>query len=103
MPKSRLVLLYRLRNAGLKLVFVTNTTKESKKSLHKRLIKLGFNIEQEEIFTSLTAARNLLLERKLRPKLYLQDNAKEQFKGLHIYDYNYYPFVTYCNPFNKTI
>ena len=64
--------------------FVTNTTKESKETLLRRLTGIGFDIKAEEVFTSLTAARRLVDQRKLRPMLLLQRDALEDFKGVDV-------------------
>ncbi|XP_071942439.1 haloacid dehalogenase-like hydrolase domain-containing protein 2 isoform X2 [Antedon mediterranea] len=72
----------RLKDSSLDVKFVTNTTKESKNRLHERIHRLGFNIQKNEIFTSLTAARNLVDEQKLRPMLLLEDEALEDFEGI---------------------
>ncbi|KAL8558340.1 Haloacid dehalogenase-like hydrolase domain-containing protein 2 [Nucella lapillus] len=76
--------LERLRTSGVKMKFVTNTTKESKRVLHQRLCKLGFHIDSEEIFTSLTAARRLIEERNVRPLLMVDDKALEDFEGIPV-------------------
>jgi len=60
---------------------VSNTTKEPLRTLHDKLSKLGFDIAREEIFTSLTAARNLVVARGIRPFLMLEETAKEDFTG----------------------
>lgn len=75
---------FRLRKSDIKIKFVTNTTKECKRVLVERLQGLGFDIEPEEIFTSLTAARCCVERRKLRPMLLLEDTAKEDFVGSSI-------------------
>uniref|UniRef100_A0A0C9SBW1 Haloacid dehalogenase-like hydrolase domain-containing protein 2 n=1 Tax=Amblyomma americanum TaxID=6943 RepID=A0A0C9SBW1_AMBAM len=74
--------LERLRKAGIKIKFVTNTTKESRRLLHERLVSLGFKISLDEIFSSLTAARAFIEIRKLRPHLMVADAAVEEFQGL---------------------
>ena len=51
---------FRLRQSNKKLNCNTNTTKESKQVLLQTLIKIGFNISGDELFTSLTAARQLI-------------------------------------------
>ncbi|KAI1280471.1 Haloacid dehalogenase-like hydrolase domain-containing protein 2 [Halotydeus destructor] len=71
----------RLRSANLAVRFATNTTKESQRLLHQRLTRLGFDIKPSEIFTSLTAARDLLVERCLKPYLLVDDAAIEDFEG----------------------
>lgn len=60
---------------------MTNTTKESKRDLLERLKKLEFDISEDEIFTSLTAARNLVEQKQVRPMLLVDDRALPDFKG----------------------
>ncbi|XP_047487427.1 haloacid dehalogenase-like hydrolase domain-containing protein 2 [Penaeus chinensis] len=74
--------LKKLRATDVKVKFVTNTTKESKRKLHERLTKIGFDIHKDEIFTSLTAARQLIDKRNLRPYMLIADAAKEEFCDL---------------------
>lgn len=62
---------------------MTNTTKESSQFLYNRLKKLGFEVERDEIHSSLGAARNLIIQRKLKPLLLLSPEALEDFQGLH--------------------
>lgn len=71
----------RLHSAPVTIRFVTNTTKECKRDLLERLTKLGFDIAENEIFTSLTAARNLLEQRQVRPLLLVDDKALPDFTG----------------------
>ncbi|XP_012262305.2 haloacid dehalogenase-like hydrolase domain-containing protein 2 [Athalia rosae] len=74
--------LKRLRETGAFIRFVTNTTKESQKLLHDRLKKLGFVIAKDEIFSSLQAARQVLISRQLNPLLLIDDAAVEDFTDL---------------------
>ncbi len=69
------------RNPRARIRFVTNTTKESIARLHSRLTRIGFEMDCEEIFTSLTAARRFVVEHHLRPMLVLEDVAAEDFEG----------------------
>lgn len=64
--------------------FLTNTTKESGSFLHNRLKNLGFTLEKEEIFSSLIAARNLIKENNLKPMLFLEPEALEDFKEVEL-------------------
>ncbi|XP_061469975.1 haloacid dehalogenase-like hydrolase domain-containing protein 2 isoform X2 [Rhineura floridana] len=80
--------LKRLRSAPVTIRFVTNTTKECKQDLLERLKKLDFDIKEDEIFTSLTAARNLLEQKQVRPLLLVEDNALHDFKGIETNDPN---------------
>lgn len=61
---------------------MTNTTKESSQFLYNRLQNLGIKVEKNEIHSSLGAARNLIIQRKLKPLLLLSPEALEDFKGL---------------------
>ncbi|NXD44412.1 HDHD2 protein, partial [Copsychus sechellarum] len=72
----------RLRSAPVTVRFVTNTTKESKRDLLARLTGLGFDVAEHEIFTSLTAARNLLEQQQVRPLLLVDDKALPDFAGI---------------------
>jgi len=80
----------RLRDAKVPLKFVTNTTKESQALLHGRLCNLGFGstISSSDIFSSLTAARKYISERHLRPLLFLEDEAMEDFCNISTEDPN---------------
>lgn len=79
--------LEKLRNCGkFKIKFVTNTTKESKRRLHSLLKSLKFKIDENEIFTSLSAARKLIESQQLRPVLFLDPNALEDFDGYIRFD-----------------
>ncbi|RMC16357.1 hypothetical protein DUI87_06684 [Hirundo rustica rustica] len=73
---------WRLRGAPVTVRFVTNTTKESKRDLLERLTGLGFDIAEHEIFTSLTAARNLLEQQQVRPLLLVDNKALPDFTGI---------------------
>ena len=71
-----------LRHAGLNVKFATNTTKESRRLLCQRLNRIGFNVQQEQIFTSLTAARDYVMNHKLKPYLLVDDAALEDFESV---------------------
>jgi len=58
----------------------------SKKETEIALLKKGFSylnidISEDEIFTSLTAARNLVEQKQVRPMLLVDDRALPDFKG----------------------
>jgi ribonucleotide monophosphatase NagD (HAD superfamily) len=60
----------------------------------------GFNIEKHEIYSSLSAARQLIDKNNLRPLLFLENEALEDFNGTcydktkHIIDYLKFKFNT---------
>jgi len=75
--------LQRLRDAGLKIRFVTNTTKESKNCLIRRLSRMGFTVSPDEMFTTLVVARQYIEKRFLRPFLIIDKDATEDFEGVN--------------------
>ena len=77
-----------LRKNNILLKFVTNTTKESRHSLLKRLRHLGFEISDDEILTSLTAAKLKVESENLRPLLFLEESAKEEFDDIPTRDFD---------------
>ncbi|TWW66574.1 haloacid dehalogenase-like hydrolase domain-containing protein 2 isoform X2 [Takifugu flavidus] len=74
--------LRRLRQASVAVKFVTNTTKECKRDLVERLRRLDFDVQEREIFSSLSAARSLLEQQQQRPLLLLEESALEDFSGV---------------------
>ncbi|KAJ2705416.1 Haloacid dehalogenase-like hydrolase domain-containing protein 2, partial [Coemansia spiralis] len=71
--------LARLRQSGVQVRFVTNSTKISDNELHARLRQMGFAVGEGEVFSSLSAAKQLVVQRGLRPLLLLEDGALAQF------------------------
>ncbi len=43
----------------------------------------GFSVDEEEVFTTLTATRRLLEREGLRPMLLLEDASMEDFEGIN--------------------
>src|SRR5262245_15306528 len=68
-----------LRQAGLSLRFVTNTTRMPKRKVLGRVAKLGLNIEESELFTPGEAARNWLAANDCSPSLLVHPNLVEEF------------------------
>lgn len=71
-----------LRGAGLRLLFLTNTTRTPKRALLQRLNDMGVPIADEELFTPAHAARTWLGTRKLTPHLLIHPDLAEDFAGL---------------------
>ncbi|KAI8617673.1 HAD-like domain-containing protein [Chytriomyces sp. MP71] len=71
--------LARLRESGLQVRFVSNTSKESRGQLEARLSQLGFAVEPRHLVTSLSAAATLVRRRKLRPLLLVDGGAQTDF------------------------
>ncbi|KAI8580556.1 hypothetical protein K450DRAFT_236192 [Umbelopsis ramanniana AG] len=72
----------KLRESGLPFRFATNTTKESPQRLRSKLDALGFQVQDHEIFTSLSACRDLVVSKNLRPMLLMENAALEAFEGI---------------------
>ncbi|ORX62150.1 Haloacid dehalogenase-like hydrolase domain-containing protein 2 [Hesseltinella vesiculosa] len=70
----------RLRAHNIPFRFATNTTKVSSRKLVEKLNGLGFQINDNEVFTSLSACRDLIRQKNLRPFLLMEDTAMEEFK-----------------------
>ncbi|XP_023323346.1 haloacid dehalogenase-like hydrolase domain-containing protein 2 [Eurytemora carolleeae] len=72
----------KLKSAKVPIKYVTNTSKESKTSLIRRLKSAGLHIDKDEVFTSLSAARNYIISQNIRPLLLLEKEALEDFEGI---------------------
>ncbi|XP_037712416.1 haloacid dehalogenase-like hydrolase domain-containing protein 2 [Drosophila subpulchrella] len=71
--------LKRLRESGVAVKFVTNTTKDSKATLHERLCKIGFQVDPSEIYSSLSAAVDFVENERLNPYYILSEDARQDF------------------------
>ncbi|KAJ2158124.1 hypothetical protein GGF46_003996 [Coemansia sp. RSA 552] len=74
--------LAQLRSTGVKVRFVTNSTKLTDEKLYTKLMDMGFVLERAEVFSSLSAAKNLIKDRSYRPMLLLEDAALGQFDDI---------------------
>ena len=81
---------YRLRATGIKIKFVTNTTEFSMRILHEHLTRLGFDIKKDEIYSAISASKDLVIKRSLRPYLMVDPNAIEEFSG-NLVKHNFIP------------
>lgn len=72
----------RLRAAGLAVRFVTNITRQSRRALGERLVHMGIELGDDELFMPAIAARRYLESRRLRPHLLVHPASKEDFAGL---------------------
>jgi HAD superfamily hydrolase (TIGR01458 family) len=71
-----------LREAGLRLRFLTNTTRMPRRALLSRLNEMGIAIGEEELFTPAQAARAFLATKKLSPHLLIHPDLEEDFANL---------------------
>ncbi|KAK4519333.1 Cation_ATPase_N domain-containing protein [Mucor velutinosus] len=78
----------RLQASKIPFRFATNTTKVSSKQLVDKLTTLGFDVEERDVFTSLSACRDMIKSKQLRPFLIMEDAAMEEFKDIDVADPN---------------
>jgi len=71
-----------LRQAGLRLRFLTNTTRMPRRALLSRLSDMGIRIADEELFTPAQAASAWLSARHLSPHLLIHPALAEDFANL---------------------
>ncbi|KAM0791170.1 hypothetical protein ACM66B_005654 [Microbotryomycetes sp. NB124-2] len=69
----------KLRDQGLALRFVSNTSKESKSSLLAKMARMNLDVREAELFTSLSAVRQLVDDDNLNPMYLLSDSARTDF------------------------
>ncbi|KAJ2850347.1 hypothetical protein IWW36_001964 [Coemansia brasiliensis] len=74
--------LAKLRATGVKIRFVTNSTKLTDEHLFSKLVGMGFELDRSEIFSSLSAAKQEIKRRCYRPLLLLEDDALPQFSDI---------------------
>lgn len=72
----------RAQDAGLVVRFVTNSAQRPRRVLLERLRGMGFNVEDEQFFTAVDAARAWLVERELRPYCLVHEAIREEFSAL---------------------
>lgn len=65
-----------------KVRFITNTTTKPKKLIYEKLKNMGFDVEEDEIFSALEATKQFLKEKNAGAFLILTDIAKEDFKDI---------------------
>tara|TARA_R110002096_G_scaffold4493_16_gene20925 strand:+ start:25689 stop:26465 length:777 start_codon:yes stop_codon:yes gene_type:complete len=75
--------LAQIRDAGIKMRFLTNTTTRTAASVIEKLERLGFEIASEEVFTAVTATR-LFLQFQAKPAtihLLVRDSVRPEFEA----------------------
>ncbi len=80
--------LQRLRDAGLRLAFLTNTTRRTRQALIESLDGMGFDIPPDEIQTAALAARAVVERRGLRPHLLIHPDLAPDWEGVRTDDAN---------------
>jgi HAD superfamily hydrolase (TIGR01458 family) len=75
----------RLRESGLPLGFITNTTRTPKRGVVDRLQRMGLDIDDAELMTPAEAARSWLVAHQQTPHLLIHSALLEDFHGLEDY------------------
>lgn len=73
----------KLSRAGLAIRFVTNTSRRTRRATVDRLRTMGFDVQEQEVFTAPLAARALLRSRNLRPLLVIHPQLSGDFEGMN--------------------
>ena len=71
-----------LRDKGLALRFVTNTSRKPRSRILKDLQRMGFELDRRELFTAPLAARRWLEQNNRRPLLLVHPDIEEEFNGI---------------------
>ncbi|MDL2408696.1 TIGR01458 family HAD-type hydrolase [Rhizobium calliandrae] len=72
----------RLREAGLPIRFVSNTTRSNKQTILDRLERFGLSVTGDELFTPVQAARDWLGRHQRSPYLLTHPDLASDFHGL---------------------
>jgi len=80
--KGALAAVERLRNAGLPLRFITNTTRRSRRQLMDDLRQMGLRVSNEELLTPAILVRAHLEKHMLSPFLVVHRELEEDFADL---------------------
>ncbi|MBC7207923.1 MAG: TIGR01458 family HAD-type hydrolase [Methyloversatilis sp.] len=70
--------LARLRAAGFKLVFLTNTTRTPRRTLVAKMQALGLDVRDEELLTAPGATMNLVRSRSLHPHWIVHPDLRDE-------------------------
>lgn len=73
-----------VRDAGLAVRFLTNTTSQSRRCIARKLARLGFTAAEEEIHSPPAAAGRWLREQRASAALFVQEAARADFAGVAI-------------------
>lgn len=72
----------RLREIGLPVRYITNTTRQTHAAILERLTGMGLPVDGQELFTATRTARQRLAERGLTPWLLVHPNLEPELRDL---------------------
>lgn len=71
-----------LNKSGIPIRYVTNTTRNPKKAILKKLKDMGFDISADDLFTAPIAVHHYLIANNLSPFLLIHPDLKQDFADL---------------------
>ena len=80
--------LNRLKDTGIPIRYVTNTSRKPATEILRQLLNMGFNVESKELFTAPMAAHSYLKTRRLFPYMLIHKNLRDEFADLAREPYN---------------
>jgi HAD superfamily hydrolase (TIGR01458 family) len=72
----------KIKVSGIRLKFITNTTRRPRRRIAEDLTQMGLRAELDDIFTPAAIARDFLADRNLTPFLVVHPDLREDFSGL---------------------
>jgi ribonucleotide monophosphatase NagD (HAD superfamily) len=72
----------KIEAAGIRLKFITNTTRRARRRIADDLMQMGLRAELDDIYTPAAIARDFLAGRNLTPFLVVHPDLREDFSGL---------------------
>ncbi len=75
----------RLKSLGIRVTFVTNTTRFPRRLIQDKLVKLGFEVDPEDVICPAIIARERIIRmKKPTAALFVNEEVLEDFEGLKI-------------------
>ena len=78
--------LNRLKDTGIPIRYVTNTSRKPATEILRQLLNMGFNVESKELFTAPMAAHSYLKTRRLFPYMLIHKNLRPAGASPRIHD-----------------
>ncbi len=78
----------RITESGIPVRYITNTTRTPSTSILQKLQKMGFSIQNDEIFTAPIAAKKYLIEENLSPYCLIHPDLEIEFSDLKTQPFN---------------
>lgn len=80
--------LEQLSETRLPVRYITNTTRNTRQSIIKRLDRMSFNIKTGDVFTAPIAAKHYIVSNNLNPYLLIHQNLEVEFADIKVNKHN---------------